>query len=79
MIAVSARMNEISDIFEQLYFVSKKSHDNKQVTDSYKLMKKVMKEWGRTFIQQKDLLDVELREYLNYSKRELMCFKDVSI
>lgn len=72
-------MNEISDIFEQLCFISIKTHDNKTVTDTYKLMKKIMKEWGGTFVQQKDLIDIEIREYLNYMKRELMCFKDVSL
>ncbi len=78
MLAVCNRMNEISDIFEQLCFVSLKTHDNKTVTDTYKLMKKIMKEWGATFVQQKDLIDIEIREYLNYMKRELMCFKEVS-
>jgi hypothetical protein len=77
MIAVCSRMTEISEIFEQLSFISHKTHDDKTVTDTYKLLKKIMKEWGQTFVQQKDLIDIEIREHLNYIKRELMCFKDV--
>lgn len=78
MIAVCNRMSEISDIFEQLCFISIKTKDNKTVTDTYKLLKKIMKEWGNTFVRQKDLIDIEIREYLNYAKRELICFKEVS-
>ena len=78
MVAVCNRMGEISDIFEQLCIISLKTTDDKTVTDTYKLLKKLMKEWGNTFIQQKDLIDVEIREHLNYIKRELICFKEVS-
>lgn len=79
MLAVCARMNEISDIFEQLSFISVKTQDNKTVLDTYRLLKKVMREWGNTFVTQKNLIDNEIREYLNYIKRELMCFKEVFI
>lgn len=77
MLAVSNRMNDISNIFEQLSFISRKAKDNKVVSDTYGMMKNIMSEWGNTYIKQKEMIDMDMREYLNYWKRELICFKDV--
>lgn len=70
-------MQEISDIFEQMTLVSIKTKDNKTVTDTYKSLKKIVSDWGQSYIQQKELIDVEIREYLNYIKREYMIMKEV--
>ena len=77
--AVANRMHEISDLFEQLSIVSVKTKDNKVVTDTYKSLKKIIKDWGVSYIKQKDLIDTEIREYLNYVKREFISLKDVSV
>lgn len=71
-------MHEISDLFEQLSIVSVKTKDNRVVTDTYKSLKKIIKDWGVSYIKQKDLIDSEIREYLNYIKREFISLKDVS-
>jgi hypothetical protein len=76
--AVANRMQEVSDIFEQLTIVSVKTKDNKIVTDTYKSLKKIISDWGTSYIKQKDLIDIEFREYLNYIKREFINFKEVS-
>lgn len=70
-------MAEMSEIFEQLAIVSIKTSDNKAVTDTYKSLKKIINDWGVSYVNQRDLIDTEIREYLNYIKRDFICIKDV--
>ncbi len=76
---VSNRMHEIANIFEQLTIVSVRTNDNKITTDTYKTLKKIVTDWGNSYSQQRDLIDMEIREYMNYIKREFICLKEVSI
>ena len=79
MIAVSNRMQEISDSFEQLTIVSVRTNDNKITTDTYKTLRKIIRDWGTSYIQQKELIDSDIREYLNYIKREFISLKEVRL
>lgn len=77
MQAVNTRMLEISDSFEQLSYISKKSNDDKLSTSTYKNLSTILKTWADTYTKHSELIDVEIREYFNFMRREMVTFKEV--
>lgn len=43
------------------------------------MLTKLMNDWGQSFHKQRDLIDIELRQYFAYIKKEFVAFKDVNI
>lgn len=74
--SVGNRMQEISDYFEQLTIVAIKTSDNNVTVDTYKYLKKIMCDWGKTYIKEKDLIDNHVREYFNFIKRDYITLKE---
>lgn len=70
-------MQEISDYFEQLAFISQRTNDNKVSVDTYKMLGKIMRDWGGSYTKQAKLIDLEIREYFSFIKKEFQSFKDV--
>ena len=49
------------------------------MTDTYRMLSKLMKDWGDAERKQSILIDVELKEYFRYIKNEFVEFKEVKI
>ena len=76
---VSNRLNEISEIWNQLYITSEKYIDNTYVTQTYKLMSDFMKTFSENNRKQANLMNIEVREYFKFIKREFHCMKELSL
>ena len=84
---VSLRMKEISELYSQLHTISEKTKDvrmfinifsqNETVLDTYRMISKLMNDWGEAERKQSILIDVELKEYFKYIKNEFVAYKDV--
>jgi hypothetical protein len=83
---VSLRMKEISDIYSHLYEISENSSDvnitiiikNPTVRDTYRMLNRLMLDWGDSFKKQSVLIDLELKEYFKFIKNEFINLKEVN-
>lgn len=75
MLAVSQRMKEISQIWDQLYELANKYEDDNNVTDTYKVMTKLMNDWAESQKKQASLLSIDIREYFKFIKNEYRSIK----
>ena len=76
---VSSRLNEISDIWNQLFQNCTKYADNTYVTESYKYMSNFSKELGENLKKQASLISIDIREYFKFLKREFRVMKEFSL
>jgi hypothetical protein len=79
-------MKEISDIYSHLYEISENSSDvnitiiikNPTVRDTYRMLNRLMLDWGDSFKKQSVLIDLELKEYFKFIKNEFINLKEVN-
>lgn len=77
MLQVSNRLNEVSEIFNQLYEYSNNFHDSEVITDIYQALTTLMKTWSECEKKQVDIVETNLREHFKYNKNELLMMKDL--
>lgn len=75
MLAVSQRMREISQIWDQLFELATKYEDDNNVTDTYKVMTKLMNDWAESQKKQASLVSIDIREYFKFIKNEYRSLK----
>lgn len=76
---VSNRLSELSELWNQLYQTSEKYIDNTYVTQAYKLMSDFMKKFSENNRKQANLMNIEVREYFKFIKKEYHCMKELSL
>ena len=87
MNSISIRVKEISDYFNQLYYVSDKFtevitlsyfYQSGNIKDTYSFLSKITNIWSESIKSQSTLFDIELREYISYIRKECVQFKEVT-
>lgn len=73
---VSNRFKEISGYFHELSSISEKSKDYKVTINTYKSMSNIFNEYAKSFMTQKNIIDMKIREHMNFIKRDLISLKD---
>lgn len=79
MMQVSNRMNEVSEIFNQLYDYSNNFQDSEAITDIYQSLTSLMKTWSECEKKQAGIVETDLREHFKYNKNELLMMKDLFV
>ncbi len=78
MNSVTNRMEEISQIWEQLHKVSDKYFDNNTTCESYKQMSILFKTWSKALKEQNKIVNVDIREHFKYIRKNLGSMKELS-
>lgn len=76
---VSNRLTEISEIWNQLFQNCGKYADNTYVTESYKYMSIFSKDLSENLKKQASLINIDIREYFKFLKREFRVMKEFSL
>ena len=78
MNSVINRMEEISQLWEQLHKVSDKYFDNNTTCESYKQMSNLFKTWSKVLKEQNTIVNVDIREHFKYIRKNLGSMKELS-
>jgi hypothetical protein len=76
---ISLRFKEISDIFEELAqnaAQEETSQDENQVLKKLNMMMDLTDAWGESYTKQIEMVDLDLREFFHYIRKEMTAFKD---
>ena len=76
---VSTRLMEISETWNQLFQNCVKYADNTYVTESYKYMSNFSKDLSENLKKQASLINIDIREYFKFLKREFRVMKEFSL
>ena len=78
MNTVINRMEEISNIWDQIYKVSVKYFDNNTTCESYKQMSNLFKTWSTTLKEQNNVVNVDIREHFKYIRKNFASMKELA-
>ena len=78
MNSIVKRMEEISQISEELFFISNKHYDTDPVKISYIQLRNMFKDWSDLINKQSCIFNVNLREYFKYNKNIFRSIKELS-
>jgi len=76
MSSVSNRFNEVSSILTQLNTNSQQFH-TKDITNSYDKLSSLFLNWSKTYQNQSKVINQEIREFFNFTKKEMRGIKDL--
>lgn len=71
------RMEEISQIWENLYKASEKYFDNNTTCESYKQMSNLFKTWSKTLKEQNSVVNIDIREHFKYIRKTFYSMKEL--
>lgn len=74
---VGNKLKEISSCFNQLYQNSEMSLDQPEVINSYRMLTNLTNNWANCYPKQINTINLELREFFNYLRKETTTFKEV--
>jgi len=77
MNTVINRMEEISNIWGQIYKVSEKYFDNNTTCESYKQMSNLFKTWSTTLKEQNNVVNIDIREHFKYIRKNFASMKEL--
>ena len=75
--SVYNRLNQISQICEELFFNSVKYDDSDNIKISYYQLEDMFKDWSIGLKKQADLINLNLREYYKYKKNTFRSVKEL--
>lgn len=75
MMSLSQQMKDISDLWTELYKISEEYVDNENIIDSYKVLSKLMIDWGESQKKQSTIVALDIREYFKFLKNEFRSMK----
>ena len=78
MSELSDKMENISELFDGLLDISIRFYDNDNISKSFKIMKKFMKEWAQIQENQIEIVNENIREYLRYIKNEFNLVEEMA-
>ena len=76
--AVTTRMDEIGNIWEQIYKSSEKYFDHNMTCECYKQVSNLFKSWSGILKQQNNVVNVDLREHFKFIRKNFVSMKDLS-
>ena len=76
--AVTTRMDEIGNIWEQIYKSSEKYFDHNMTCECYKQVSNLFKNWSGILKQQNNVVNVDLREHFKFIRKNFVSMKDLS-
>ena len=76
--AVTTRMDEIGNIWEQIYKSSEKYFDHNITCECYKQVSNLFKNWSGILKQQNNVINVDLREHFKFIRKNYVSMKDLS-
>ena len=76
--AVTTRMDEIGNIWEQIYKSSEKYFDHNMSCECYKHVSNLFKSWSGILKQQNNVVNVDLREHFKFIRKNFVSMKDLS-
>jgi hypothetical protein len=76
--AVTTRMDEIGNIWEQIYKSSEKYFDHNMSCECYKQVSNLFKSWSGILKQQNNVVNVDLREHFKFIRKNFVSMKDLS-
>ena len=74
---VCNRLDEISNLFTQLYQSSSKFSENKILTTTYELFSKYMKNFGNNLRKHNEYINIDLKEYFRFVRKEFIQIKNL--
>ena len=77
MNAVIARMDEISNYWNQIHKVSLKYYDMNATCESFKQMGKLFKTWSKILREQNNVVNVDIREHFKFIRKNFSSMKDL--
>ena len=78
MNAVINRMEEISQIWDQLYKVSMKYFDNNTTCECNKQMSNLFKTWSKTLKEQNTVINIDIREHFKFIRKNYHSIKELT-
>ena len=72
------RMEEISNIWEQIHKASEKYFDNNTTCESYKQMSNLFKTWSKMLKEQNKIVNIEIREHFKFIRKNFGSMKDLA-
>jgi hypothetical protein len=79
MQSVSARLHEISMLWNELYKVATMYNDNDDVKKTFTLMSNYSKQWSECELRRSELVKLDIKEYFSYVNKEFMTMKDMCV
>jgi len=73
------RMDEISNIWDQLFKVSEKYYDSNTTCESYRQMTNLFKTWSRVLKEQNNVVNIDIREHFKYIRKNFGSMKDLAM
>ena len=77
MNAVIARMEEISNYWNQIYKVSLKYYDINTTCESFKQMGNLFKTWSKIIREQNTVVNIDIREHFKFIRKNFASMKDL--
>ena len=77
MNTVINRMDEISNIWKQIYKTSEKYFDNNTTCESYKQMSNLFKTWSTTLKEHNNIINVDIREHFKFIRKNMGSLKEL--
>lgn len=74
---VGNRLREVSTCFSQLYQCSEMGENHIDVVNSYKMLTSLTSNWSASYGKQISVINLELREFFDYIRKEMTTFKEV--
>ena len=77
MNAVIARMDEISNYWNQIHKVSLKYYDMNATCESFKQLGNLFKTWSKILREQNNVVNVDIREHFKFIRKNFSSMKDL--
>ena len=72
------RMEEISNIWEQIYKASEKYFDNNTTCESYKQMSNLFETWSKILKEQYYIVNIDIREHFKFIRKNFGSMKELA-
>lgn len=73
---ISNTLIGISDIYKQLHLSSDEYNNPAPITDTFKMLEKLNKQWSSNYKKQINVFEVDFKEFFDYFRRELENMKE---
>ena len=75
---VTTRLDEIGNIWDQIYKSSEKYFDHNMSCECYKQASNLFKNWSKILKQQNNVVNIDLREHFKFLRKNFASMKDLS-
>ena len=72
------RLDEISNLWQQIFQTSAKYYDNNTTCESYKQMSNLFKTWSKILREQNNIINIDIREHFKFIRKNFVSMKDLA-